>query len=178
MVAWSRRTRLASLGLCGWTLLTWVTRVPLLWGDEDVDAATKGASSVPVVVFVALASVAGVATLRRSGRAGAAVAVLAGWSLAYWAVRLPLVLVNDHPLAFDVVHSVLALVSCSLSALALAGLAAAGGRPRLRPRPSTWGSAASTGQVAITAPGDGEPAGRGRGRGSSTGSPRPPSGTR
>lgn len=137
MVVWSPRTRLAALGLCGWTLLTWVTRVPLLWGDEGVDAAAKVASSVPVVVFVALASVAGVATLRRSGRAGVAVAVLAGWSLAYWAVRLPLVLLADHPLAFDLVHSMLAVVSCTVSALCLAGLAADTSRPRLRPRPTT-----------------------------------------
>lgn len=133
----SSHARLAGLALCGWTLFTWVTRVPLLWSDDAVSGGAKLASSVPVLVFVTLAVAAGVLSLRRSGSAGLAVAVLAGWSVAYWIVRLPLVLLNDHPLAFDAVHSMLALVSCSLSAWALIGWAAEGGRPRLRPRPTT-----------------------------------------
>lgn len=118
----SPRARTAALALCGWTLLTWTTRVPLAWSDDALDTGEKLLATLPVLAFVVLAGVAAVALLRRSPRAGAAVVALAGWSLAYWAVRLPLILLDDHPAGFLVVHAVLALVAGVLSVLALRSL--------------------------------------------------------
>lgn len=129
----SSRTRAVAAALAAWTLLTWTTRVPLAWGDDALTAAEKALATVPVLAFVALALVAAVALVRRSPRAGAAVTALAGWSVAYWLVRLPLILANDHPADFLVVHAVLAVVAGGLSALALAGLAADGAVGRSRP---------------------------------------------
>lgn len=113
------RSRTAPLALCGWTLLTWTTRVPLAWSDDALDTGEKLLATLPVLAFVVLAALALVAVLRRLPPAGIAVAALAGWSLAYWAVRLPLILLNDHEAGFLVVHAVLALVAGALSALSL-----------------------------------------------------------
>lgn len=113
------RSRTAPLLLCGWTLLTWTTRIPLAWSDEALDTGEKLLATLPVLAFVVLALAALVALLRRLPRAGVAVAALAGWSLAYWVVRLPFILVNDHPAGFLVVHAALALVAGTLSVLAL-----------------------------------------------------------
>ena len=46
------------------------------------------------------------------------VRLLAGVTIAVWAVRVPLVLVRDHEASFKVVHVVLAVVSVVLAVLA------------------------------------------------------------
>lgn len=130
----SPRTRLAALALCGWTIFTWVTRVPLAWSDDALSTGGKVLATIPVLVFVVLAAVAGVAVLGRRSVAGTVVAGLAAWSIAYWAVRIVLIAANGHELGFVVVHAVLAVVAAGLSALALRGLAADGALPRLRAR--------------------------------------------
>jgi hypothetical protein len=107
------RTRALALALCGWTLLTWITRVPLLIsGDESI------LGLVPVVVFVAAGIGVAVAVLRRLDGAGTAVVALAAWTVAYWAVRLALIVTNGHEIAFVVVHAVLGVVAGTLAVLA------------------------------------------------------------
>jgi thiosulfate reductase cytochrome b subunit len=131
--ALSRRTRLPALALCAWTLFTWVTRVPLAWSDDELSAAGKVAATVPVLVFVVLALVTGVALLRRAAVAPLLVAGLGVWSIGYWAIRMALIATNGHEVAFVVVHAVLALVASGLAVAALVGLSADGalpGRPR------------------------------------------------
>ena len=107
------RTRALALALCGWTLLTWITRVPLLLGgDESI------LGLVPVVIFVGAAVVVAVAVLRRLDGAGTAVVALAAWTVAYWVVRLALIATNGHEVAFVVVHAVLGVVAGTLAVLA------------------------------------------------------------
>ncbi len=117
--------RLAPAALVAWTILTWVTRVPLAWGDPALDATAKVLATLPVAVFVAL-SLATLVAWRRAAPGSTTprrlAAALAIWSIAYWAVRLPLILVHDHPAAFLVVHAVLATVAVALSAAALVAL--------------------------------------------------------
>ncbi|NLV55879.1 MAG: hypothetical protein GXY13_09740 [Acidimicrobiales bacterium] len=120
----SDRTRAVGLALCAWTLITWVTRVPLAWRDDELETAEKVLATVPVVLFVALAAVAGATTIARRTVAGGALMALAGWSAAYWAVRVPMIAVNDHPAAFIVVHAVLGGVAVGLAGLTLRGLLA------------------------------------------------------
>lgn len=43
----------------------------------------------------------------------------AAWTIAYWAVRMPMITIADHPGAFKVVHAVLAVVSVGLGVWAL-----------------------------------------------------------
>ncbi len=107
------RTRALALALCGWTLFTWITRVPLLIsGDESI------LGLVPVVVFVVAGIGVAVAVLRRLDGAGTAVVALAAWTVAYWAVRLALIATNGHEVAFVVVHAVLGVVAGTLAVLA------------------------------------------------------------
>ena len=107
------RTRALALALCGWTLLTWITRVPLLIsGDESV------LGLVPVVVFVAAGIAVAVVVVRRLDGAGTAVVAFAAWTVAYWAVRLALIATNGHEVAFVVVHAVLGVVAGTLAVLA------------------------------------------------------------
>jgi hypothetical protein len=107
--------------LVAWTLLTWIGRVPLLWGDEDQSTAAKLGSTIPVVIFVAL-GLAAVVVLVRRGPWSTVAGALAVWSIGYWTVRYPLILTNDHPAGFMVVHGVLAVVAIALSACTLADL--------------------------------------------------------
>lgn len=123
------RSRVPALALAGWTLLTWTTRVPLFLTDDALGAGEKATATLPVLVFVALALVTVVAVLARHERAPLAAALLAGWSLAYWAVRLPLIVAHDHPAAFYVAHAVLAVVAGALSVWTLVRLAGEGSLP-------------------------------------------------
>ena len=111
----------SAVALVAWTLFTWVSRVPLLWSDEEQSTAAKVAQSVPVLLFVGLA-VAAVVVLVRRGPWTTVAGALAIWSIGYWIVRYPLILTNDHEAAFTIVHGVLAAVAIGLGAWTLADL--------------------------------------------------------
>lgn len=128
--------RRAGAVLAAWTLLTWTTRVPLLWGDDGLTAGEKLVATAPVVVFVALggAVVAGL-VVRRAWAAPVALG-LAAWSLAFWAVRVPQIALADHPAGFVVVHVVLGTVAAGLSAWVVGVRAGARRRDRSSVRPT------------------------------------------
>ena len=90
-----------------WTFLLWTTRIRNILADDG---------SWPDLLVPVAMTVLGVVALvdRRRGLPALAVA-----TIAVWAVRVPLVLVRDHDLAFTVVHLVLAVVSVGLAALTL-----------------------------------------------------------
>jgi hypothetical protein len=112
--------------LCAVTLVIWLNRIWLAWTDPDDTVAQKVVWSVPIVAFVAAATV--LLALMWRGRAATLtfVRVAQGFALAtiaYWAIRLPMILLADHPAGFKVVHTVLAV---ALGAAALAALASVG----------------------------------------------------
>jgi len=120
----TRRTRVLALALCGWSLFTWTTRVPLLLsGDESA------AGLIPVVVFVVGAVAVGLVVLRRLDGAGTAVVAFGAWTVAYWAVRLALIATDDHPVGFIVAHAVLGVVAGTLGLLAARAARADGAGP-------------------------------------------------
>ena len=82
-----------------WTVFVWIGRIGL------------GGSPLLAIPFVVLAALA-------AWRARPWVTVLAAYTVAVWAIRTPFILVHDHPVAFKVVHTVLATVSISLAVLA------------------------------------------------------------
>ena len=102
------------------TLLTWGNRIPLLWSDNSLSRSDKLTGSVPIALFVLLAIVALVGLVASgpvlAGAARQGAYVLAGWSILYWLVRLPMILLRDHPAAFKAVHTVLAAVAVALAA--------------------------------------------------------------
>lgn len=116
-------TRRWALVLAGWTLLTWVTRVPLAWSDPDLEVGDKVTATIPVLVFVVLGVAVAIAVVRRAPVAATLAAGLSLWGIGYWAVRLALIVSRDHPVGFVVVHAVLAVVAAGLGALVLRGLA-------------------------------------------------------
>ncbi|MCU1486818.1 MAG: hypothetical protein JWN67_3564 [Actinomycetia bacterium] len=86
-----------------WTLLLWTTRIRNIVADDW--------TATDLILPIGLTVLAVLALVRR--RPG--LLVLAAATTAVWIVRLPLVLVHDHPVGFKVVHAVLAIVSIALS---------------------------------------------------------------
>jgi hypothetical protein len=109
-------------GLLAWTLFVWVSRVGLAWSDDSLTTGEKVLGTLPPVLFVLLALATGAVLLTREGVRPALFGRLAtgfaGFTAVYWAIRLPFILVNDHPGAFKVVHTVLAIVSVGLAVAA------------------------------------------------------------
>ena len=87
-----------------WTLLVWTTRIRNIVAQDW--------TWTDFVVPVGLTVLAVAALVRR--REG--LLALAAATTLVWVVRLPLVLVHDHPIGFKVVHAVLAVVSIALAA--------------------------------------------------------------
>lgn len=119
MPARPARWRPAVAALAGWTLFTWTTRVPLLWGDAELGVGEKVLSTVPVAVFVALGAAVVVGLVTRRPWAATVGVGLAGWSLAFWAVRVPQIALAGHEAGFVAVHAVLGTVAAALSAWVL-----------------------------------------------------------
>ena len=109
------------------TLLSWVNRIWLAWTNADDTVAQKVVWSIPIVAFVVAAAVLLVALLRGGSEASwfrPLVLAFAAATTIYWAIRLPIIWLNDHgltaeeELGFKLVHTVLAVVSVGAAALA------------------------------------------------------------
>ncbi len=96
-----------ALALALWSLFVWATRI------RNVAEAGDGAVQLVVPVGLTVLAVGSLIDRRRVAP------VLAGATVAVWAVRLPLVLAHDHPAGFKVVHTVLAAVSLALAGAVL-----------------------------------------------------------
>lgn len=112
------------------TLFIWVNRVWLAW-TQDVPLAEKLGQSIPITIFVVAAAALLVAQVRGSDPASAAFVlgtrILAGGTIAYWAIRLPMILSHDHGAGFKVVHTVLAVASVAASIPAWRAVGRSGG---------------------------------------------------
>ena len=86
-----------------WTLFVWATRIRIILRQDG----SRSAVIVPVVLTVF--AVAALVDRRRWSPA------LIVATVAVWVVRLPLVLVHHHSVAFKVVHVTLAVISLALS---------------------------------------------------------------
>lgn len=113
------RRRPFAVALVAWTFFVWTTRIANIWRDADLDTGEQVGRTALAGSFTALAVLVVVALWRGSTRSRLwAVGALAGWSTAVWVVRDVRILVADHEVGFKVVHTVLAVVSITLSALA------------------------------------------------------------
>ncbi len=121
-----------------WTLFSWVGRFRNIWSDDTLGAGQKVLDSVPVLIFTAVGVAVAVAVLRVEGsdlgrRGRRVVQVAAGWTIAYWLVRLPTILVDHHDAGFKAVHAVLAVIAWALAAASLRAVRSEPARP-LSPR--------------------------------------------
>jgi hypothetical protein len=113
------RRRPFALALVAWTLFVWTTRIANIWRDEALDGGEKVGRTGLALSFTLLALAVVVTLWRRVERASlVAVGGLAAWSVVVWVVRDARILVADHEVGFKVVHTVLAVVSIALAALA------------------------------------------------------------
>jgi len=114
------------------TLLIWGNRIWLAWTVGDATTNSRIISSIPIVAFTIPAVVLLVLMVRHAPPRPSVFTTLARglviWTIGYWAVRLPMIAVHDHPVAFIVVHAVLAVVSVAAAFLAWRSL---DGRSRL-----------------------------------------------
>ncbi|CAN5801927.1 hypothetical protein BH10ACT1_BH10ACT1_11450 [soil metagenome] len=113
---------------CALTLFIWTTRIPLAWTNDEDSLPVKILWSVPITAFWVAAAV--LLALLLTGRAvttawfASVARVFALGTIAYWAIRLPMIMVAEPPAsvdseaAFKVVHAVLATVSIAAATLA------------------------------------------------------------
>lgn len=113
------RRRPLALALVAWTFFVWTTRIANIWRDEALDGGEKLGRTGLALSFTVLAVAVVVTLWRRHERAArVAVGALAAWSVAVWVVRDVGIVLADHEVGFKVVHTVLAVVSIVLAALA------------------------------------------------------------
>jgi hypothetical protein len=114
---------------CAVTLFIWVNRIWLAWTNGDDSVGAKVLWTIPIGAFVLAAIVLAVAMLAGADRNARwfrlLVQAFALGTMAYWAIRVPMITFNQHPdltaseeVAFKVVHAVLAIVSVTAAAFA------------------------------------------------------------
>ena len=115
----TRSARWTTLALGAWSLLIWSGRLRNLAVNDDLTLG-RGALAVS---FVVGGLVVAIAALRRAAWLTPAVSALAAWTIVVWVIRGTAILLADHEGGFKVVHTVLALVSIGLAALAIRSVA-------------------------------------------------------
>ena len=105
--------------LVGWTLFVWTTRIGNVWRDHALDVGQKLGRTGLALSFTALAAVVLVAHVQRRSWLAPAVLGLAAWTTGVWLVRAARIATGDHGAAFITVHIVLAVISITLSVLAV-----------------------------------------------------------
>ena len=113
------RRRAWVVALVTWTFFVWTTRVGNIWRDDALDTAGKVGRTALALSFTLLALAVVGALWRRPAWVRPTVVALAAWTTGVWLVRDTSILFGDHDTAFKVVHTVLAIVSIALSALAV-----------------------------------------------------------
>ncbi|CAN5832988.1 hypothetical protein BH24ACT3_BH24ACT3_19030 [soil metagenome] len=125
------------LALAVWSLLIWATRIDNIWSDEALDTLDKIGRTALALSFVAFA-VAALVLVWRSRRTGFSpvarlpLVAFAAWTIGVWVVRGGGILVGDHDVAFQAVHSVLAVVSIALAVAVWRAVRGSGRRRRPR----------------------------------------------
>jgi hypothetical protein len=105
-----------------WTLYVWCTRIRNATADDALSSGARTFSVVLSLTFVAFSVAAVVVLVRAWSRPLARLDALvlrafAGWTVAVWVVRIPMIALDDRSVGFKVVHAVLGLVSIGLAAV-------------------------------------------------------------
>ncbi len=122
------------------TLFIWLNRIWLAWTNPGDSVGQKLVWTLPIALFVVpavgvvVAYLGGVDSATRGFRR--LVRVFAGTTIAYWAVRLPMIAAADHPMGFKLVHTVLAVVSVAAAIAAWRSLDRARSLPSGTPVPA------------------------------------------
>ena len=105
-----------SLTLAGWTLLIWISRIRNIVADDELVGWSRTWRMGAAVGFVAAAVIVVAAALSGRDRLTSVVARwLAVVGIGWWLIRGLQTLLADHDIGFKIVHTILALVTVSLS---------------------------------------------------------------
>ena len=125
----SSRTRGTLVAYLAWTLFVWATRLSILWGSGSA-TGNRAVASLLVLSFLGCAGVVAAVLVRARGQevppGGAVLAIrlVAAWTVGVWVVRAVGIALDHHPVAFLLVHLVLAVVSITLALLSARRIAA------------------------------------------------------
>jgi len=122
------RTWRPVLALGAWSVFVWATRIKNALGDDDMSAGGRAFALVTALVF--LAGAVGLVWAHRTARPWArrATAAFGVVTIAYWLIRMSLILLRDHSTGFKVVHAVLAAVFVGLAGWAVRAAGGGAGR--------------------------------------------------
>jgi hypothetical protein len=109
----SRRSRIAIVALAAWTAFVWITRINNAWGDASMSGGGKWITTAVSLALVVLA--AGSVWAVWTARARRLVDAFCVTTVVVWVVRVPQILLDDHDVAFKVVHATLGLISVALA---------------------------------------------------------------
>lgn len=126
----------AVTAFAGLTLAIWTTRIPLAWTNDEDTLGEKLVWSTPITLFVIAAAAILVLQTQGEGTAPSTVRlvkVFAAATIAYWAIRVVMIVAGDWSVGFKVVHAVLAVASSIAAALAWRSLDATPARPVAAP---------------------------------------------
>jgi hypothetical protein len=100
-------------------MFVWGTRVRNIAGDDDMGGGEKAFGSLVCAAFIG-AAIAMLAMLvaRRSASLRALLPVFAIATVGWWVVRSVIIVVNDHSMAFRIVHIALGIISSVLAVAA------------------------------------------------------------
>ena len=106
--------------LIAWTLFLWLSRLRNVLNNDELTSAGRTVRVLVVVIFVALA-IAAAAAVRRMVAENVAARVLGVfvvWTVGYWLVRgIGILIDGEYSVGFKAVHTVLMVVSLTLSVL-------------------------------------------------------------
>jgi hypothetical protein len=116
----TRRRWFGLLAFVVWTAFIWINRLVNAWGSDSESTSGKVVSTVLAVALLGFAAAGAVVLVRTwRGPLGATAARLLQafvvLTVAVWVVRIPLILLADHPVGFKVVHAALGVVSLALA---------------------------------------------------------------
>lgn len=101
--------------LIGWTVFLWVSRTRNVINNDELTTSGRTIRIAIAVLFVVLAAATAVAVRKRKPQ------VIVGfltWTVGYWLVRGVGILIDgDYSVGFKAIHTVLMVVSLTLSGL-------------------------------------------------------------
>ena len=106
--------------LIAWTVFLWLSRLRNVLDNDELTSGGRAVRIVVVVVFVSLAAAVAASRVAPGLRQCRArmLSVFLVWTVGYWLVRgIGILIDGQYSVAFKTVHTVLMLVSLTLSAL-------------------------------------------------------------
>lgn len=126
----ARRFRILLGASVAWTLFVWGTRINNALGDDALSSGSKAVSIGMAAALILLALAAASLAIRTAAGAPTLLRAFLAATVVVWAIRVPQIWLTEHPgvanpTAFNLVHTVLGVISIGLAALVWRSMPAA-----------------------------------------------------